>query len=102
APTGGGPPGAPHLAGSAPGAAAVATPIGRLTIVTIERAVVATLFDDQDAAAELERLERRLGAGIRSAPRELGLVRREVDAYFAGNRRPFEIPVDLRLAGEGF
>jgi len=93
---------ATHLTVSAPVAAAVDTPIGRLTIVTIERAVVATLFDDQDAAAELERLERRLGAGIRSAPRELGLVRREVDAYFAGNRRPFEIPVDLRLAGEGF
>ena len=29
-------------------------------------------------------------------------MRREVDAYFAGNRRPFATPADLRLVGEGF
>jgi methylated-DNA-[protein]-cysteine S-methyltransferase len=93
---------ATRLTVGGPRATTADTPIGRLTIVTIELAVVATQFDEEDAAAELERLERRLGAGIRSAPRELGRVRREVDAYFAGKRRSFVTPVDLRLAGEGF
>jgi methylated-DNA-[protein]-cysteine S-methyltransferase len=80
----------------------VATPIGELTVVTTERGVVATLFEDADPAVELEKLERRLGTGIRHAPRELGPIRREVDAYFRGSRRFLSAAIDLRLSSEGF
>lgn len=85
-----------------PRSATVDTPIGPFSVVTTDRGVVATLFDDGDAAAELERLEHRLGAGVRDAPRELVGLRREVDAYFAGRGRTFATPVDLRLVGQGF
>jgi methylated-DNA-[protein]-cysteine S-methyltransferase len=80
----------------------VATPIGGFTVVTTERGVVATLFDDEDPALELEKLERRLGTGIRRARRELGPISREVEGYFRGTRRSLSAAVDLRLVSEGF
>jgi methylated-DNA-[protein]-cysteine S-methyltransferase len=80
----------------------IGTPIGGFTVVTTELGVVATLFEDEGPEVELERLERRLGAGIRHASRELGPIRREVAAYFRGGCVSLSAPVDLRLATPGF
>jgi methylated-DNA-[protein]-cysteine S-methyltransferase len=81
--------------------ATVGTPIGRLTIVTSDRGVVATFFEDQDVGAGLESLERALDEGIRRSAR-LGTVERDVRRYFDGTASAFETPVDLTLAGDGF
>jgi methylated-DNA-[protein]-cysteine S-methyltransferase len=80
----------------------VATPIGGFTMVVTERGILATLFDDEDPAVELEKLERRLGTGIRPARRELGPIRREIEGYFRGTRRSLSAAVDLRLVTDGF
>jgi methylated-DNA-[protein]-cysteine S-methyltransferase len=80
------------------------TPIGAFTAVVTDRGVIATWFHDDEAQAlaALEAAESELGHAIEPAPRRLAAVRREVEAYFAGKRRAFETPVDLRLpAGFG-
>ncbi|MDP9330898.1 MAG: methylated-DNA--[protein]-cysteine S-methyltransferase [Actinomycetota bacterium] len=83
-------------------AVTVGTPLGDITVVAADRGVVATFFEDEEPGASLERLERWFGAPIRTGPRRLTAVRREVHGYFRGRLRTFATPVDLRLASEGF
>lgn len=80
----------------------VGTPLGDLTVVGSAEGVIATLSEADRAAGALEGLERRTGEAARRAVRELGPVRRELDAYFAGRLRAFSVAVDLRSVGEGF
>ena len=86
----------------APGAVTIETPLGALIVVATMLGVVATVFDDEDPGAALDRLERRLETAIRESPRELAILRREVDGYFRGRVRTFSTRADLRLASEGF
>jgi len=81
------------------------TPIGPFTAVVTDRGVVTTWFhDDDDAEAEaaLAHAEALLGGTIATAPRHLGGVRREIEAFFDGRLRVFETPVDLTLGPAGF
>ncbi len=81
----------------------VPTPLGDLTIVLSDDGVMATMFSDEDAGPELDRLEARLGSSIRpGAARGFTPVRREVEDYFRGTGRTFETPVDLMLVPDGF
>ena len=80
----------------------VDTPLGEVTVVASPEGVIATLSEAERAAGALEGLERVADAAARRAPRDLGPVRRELDAYFAGTLRAFSVDVDLRSVGEGF
>jgi methylated-DNA-[protein]-cysteine S-methyltransferase len=80
----------------------VDTPLGEVTVVAATGGVIATLSEAERAAGALEALERALDGAARRAPRDLGPVRRELDAYFAGRLRAFSVDVDLRSVGEGF
>ncbi len=80
----------------------VPTPLGDLTVLASEAGVVATLSEEDRSAGGLERWEAIAGTSARRSPRDLSLVRREMDRYFAGGLRTFATPVDLRSVGEGF
>ena len=80
----------------------VATPLGEVTVVASPEGVIATLSEAERAAGALEDLERTVDVSARRAPRDLGPVLRELDAYFAGRLRVFSVAVDLRSVGEGF
>lgn len=81
----------------------IPTPLGDMTVVASERGVVWTMFSDEDAGPELERLEERLGSSIRpGAGRPMTALRREVEAYFDGTGRTFATTVDLVLVPGGF
>ena len=80
----------------------VATPLGEVTVVASPEGVIATLSEAERAAGALEELERGADVSARRAPRDLGPVLRELDAYFAGRLRVFSVAVDLRSVGEGF
>ena len=69
-----------------------ASPIGALLVAATERGVCAVDWGDRQAA--LDRLERRLGAPARPT-RSLRSVRDQLDAYFAGELRRFDVPLDL-------
>ena len=80
-----------------------ATPIGSFTAVVTDRGVAATWFHEHDAEADaaLVEAETRFDHAIPPAPRSLAGVRREIEGYFAGTRRSFDTPVDLRLGPDG-
>jgi methylated-DNA-[protein]-cysteine S-methyltransferase len=85
-----------------PVAITVETPLGRLGIVATPVGVIATCFDDGQLEVELDGIERRLDAPIARHGLGLAHIRREIDAYFRGSRRPLRTPVDLSLAPQGF
>ncbi len=50
---------------------------------------------DPEPEAELERLARRHGSRVLASPGALARVRRELEEYFAGRRRAFDVRVDV-------
>ena len=75
------------------------TPVGPLLVGVSDRGLCRVRFDP-DPEAEEERLARQFGVRVLRSPRALDGVRRELDEYFAGRRRAFDLPLDLRAAPE--
>ena len=76
------------------------TQIGSLLLAVTERGLCRISFDPEPDR-ETETLARTFGVRVLRAPRELDSVRRELDEYFEGRRRDFDLPLDLR-GREGF
>jgi methylated-DNA-[protein]-cysteine S-methyltransferase len=71
------------------------SPIGPLLVAATGQGVCRISFDP-DPDEELERLAREHGARVLRSSRPLEQPRRELDEYFEGRRREFDLPVDLR------
>jgi methylated-DNA-[protein]-cysteine S-methyltransferase len=76
------------------------TQIGPLLLAVTARGLCRISFDPEPDR-ETETLARTFGVRVLRAPRELDPVRRELDEYFEGRRRDFDLPLDLR-GREGF
>jgi methylated-DNA-[protein]-cysteine S-methyltransferase len=76
----------------------VDTPVGPLLLAATERGLVRVAFDLEDYDAVLGVLAERISPRILQAPKRLDPVAQELDEYFAGTRRAFDVPLDLRLA----
>jgi methylated-DNA-[protein]-cysteine S-methyltransferase len=61
--------------------------------------LVRVAFPEESVESVLERLAQRLSPRIVEAPASLDPVKRELDEYFAGRRRAFDIPLDWSLIG---
>jgi methylated-DNA-[protein]-cysteine S-methyltransferase len=77
----------------------VDSPFGRLLVASTKRGLVHLAFPEQDVDSVLERLARALSPRIVEAPARLDPVRHELDEYFNGRRRKFEIELDWTLVG---
>jgi len=55
-------------------------------------------FDRDDLDATLQQLSERISPRVLNAPHRLDAAAREIDEYFSGARRSFDLPVDLQLA----
>jgi len=75
--------------------AVIDAPLGPLVVAATDAGVVRVSFDSPEVAAE--ELARRVSPRVMAAPALLDDVRRELDAYFAGRRTTFDIPLDWRL-----
>lgn len=73
----------------------VESPIGELLVAASDRGVASIWFDPHPAT-DLERLARIGGPRVLRSPRTVDGVRRELDEYFAGRRRTFDLELDLR------
>jgi methylated-DNA-[protein]-cysteine S-methyltransferase len=73
----------------------VDSPIGELLVASSERGL-ASIWFDPDPATDLERLARIGGPRVLRSPRSVGEARRELDQYFGGRRRSFDLTLDLR------
>jgi methylated-DNA-[protein]-cysteine S-methyltransferase len=77
----------------------VDSPLGEL-FVGVSRRGLCTISYDVDPERKLEQLTRGYGARILRSPKAVDATRRQLDEYFEGKRRRFELEVDLRLARE--
>jgi methylated-DNA-[protein]-cysteine S-methyltransferase len=76
------------------------TPVGPLLLAVTERGLCRISFNPEPDRAT-EELARTFGVRVLKAPREVDRVRRELEEYFEGKRREFDLPIDLR-GREGF
>jgi methylated-DNA-[protein]-cysteine S-methyltransferase len=79
--------------------APVDSPFGKLLLAASEQGLVRLAFPEEDSDAVLERLAARVSPRIVEAPAQLDPIRRELDEYFEGRRRSFELALDWTLVG---
>ena len=77
--------------------APVDSPIGELFVAVTPRGLACVAFEDEDRDEILARLARELSPRILEHAPGTDEVRRELDEYFAGGRRRFELRLDRRL-----
>ena len=70
------------------------TPVGPL-LVAVTEAGIRRIGFDPDLDRDLDRLARDAGLRVLRVPRRLDRVKRQLDEYFSGRRREFELEVDL-------
>jgi methylated-DNA-[protein]-cysteine S-methyltransferase len=70
------------------------SPVGDLLVAATNRGVCRISFDPEPER-ELEWLARAYGLKVLRASRPLDRPRRELDEYFDGKRKEFDLPVDL-------
>jgi methylated-DNA-[protein]-cysteine S-methyltransferase len=74
------------------------SPVGPLLLATTPRGLVRLAFAGESSDDVLERLARELSPRVLEAPAELDRARRQLDEYFAGTRRSFDLALDRRLS----
>ena len=72
------------------------TPIGPLTLAATSAGVVRIGFGHEEPM--LDELASEVSPRVVHLPGRLDEVRRELEEYFAGRRRSFDVPVDRRLS----
>jgi methylated-DNA-[protein]-cysteine S-methyltransferase len=75
--------------------ATVDSPLGPLVAATTPRGLVRLSYGAEDEV--LDDLAARLSPRVLEAPARLDLVRRELDEYFEGERKRFDLPIDWSL-----
>jgi methylated-DNA-[protein]-cysteine S-methyltransferase len=75
----------------------VESPIGDLLVAVTSDGLLRITFDP-DPGAVVERISRAVGRGVLRVPRAVDPTRAELDEYFAGRRRIFDLSLDLRDA----
>jgi methylated-DNA-[protein]-cysteine S-methyltransferase len=73
----------------------VQTPVGELLVGASDRGLAAISYETSPEES-LERLARIAGPRVLRSPRSVDAARRELDEYFAGKRRSFDLALDLR------
>ncbi|HEU5266351.1 MAG TPA: methylated-DNA--[protein]-cysteine S-methyltransferase, partial [Jatrophihabitans sp.] len=76
----------------------VDTPVGNLMLAATPRGLVRIAYASEGHDGVLQTLAERISPRVLHAPRRLDPVARELDEYFAGQRRSFDLPLDWRLS----
>jgi methylated-DNA-[protein]-cysteine S-methyltransferase len=73
------------------------SPLGPLALAVTRRGLVRVAYLDDSLDAILEELAVKVSPRVLEAPRRLDEPRRQLDEYFAGRRRVFELSIDWSL-----
>ncbi|HZC70276.1 MAG TPA: methylated-DNA--[protein]-cysteine S-methyltransferase [Jatrophihabitans sp.] len=76
----------------------VDTPVGTLLLAATPAGLVRVAYAIEGHESVLAKLADRISPRVLRAPRRLDDVAHELDDYFAGKRRVFDLPIDLQLA----
>jgi methylated-DNA-[protein]-cysteine S-methyltransferase len=84
--------------------ASMDSPFGPLLLAATERGVVKVALPSQQSKRVeedevLEELAQSISPRVLAWPKRLDPARRELDAYFEGKLKQFDVPVDWRLSG---
>jgi methylated-DNA-[protein]-cysteine S-methyltransferase len=74
------------------------SPVGPLLLAATPEGLLRVAYDSEDHDRVLATLAERVSPRILNAPRRLDPAARELDEYFAGARRQFDLPLDLSLS----
>ena len=79
--------------------ARVDSPLGTLVAAGTDRGLLRLAYEDFNGGLDevLAHLAHRVSPRILEAPARLDAVRRELDEYFEGRRREFDVPIDWSL-----
>lgn len=75
------------------------TPVGSLLLASTEAGLVRVAYATEDHDAVLHTLADRISPRILLAPARLDPVVAQLEEYFAGRRRSFDVTLDWRLSG---
>ena len=81
--------------------ATAATPLGQLLLAATDEGLVRVAFEGENHDAVLANLAASVSPRILHAPARLEAAARQLDEYFAGRRRSFDLRLDRRLS-KGF
>lgn len=71
------------------------SPLGTLWLAIGPRGTLAIHYGAEPSERDLRRIVARYGPGLLRAPRRVDPLKRQLDEYFHGRRRAFEVAVDL-------
>jgi methylated-DNA-[protein]-cysteine S-methyltransferase len=77
----------------------VDSPIGALLVATSPRGLCRISYD-ADPDREVEQLARAFGLRVLRSAKPIDPARRELDEYFEGTRREFDLPLDVALLAD--
>ncbi len=73
------------------------SPLGPLTIFVTPRGLVRLSYPGEPLDEQLDQLAAVISPRVMAAPERTDEVRRQLDAYFGGTRRRFDLAIDWRL-----
>jgi methylated-DNA-[protein]-cysteine S-methyltransferase len=73
------------------------SPVGKLLVAATPRGLVRVTFPVEEPEKVLEQLAASVSPRVLEAPARLDEVRRELDRYFEGRQREFDLPLDWQL-----
>lgn len=76
----------------------VASPVGDLVLAATSEGLVRVAFEREGYDAVLQQLADQVSPRLLLAPQRLDPVAREIEEYFAGGRRSFDVRLDWRLS----
>ena len=76
----------------------VDSPVGTLLLAATRTGLVRVAYDIEDHGRVLDTLVQKISPRVLRAPKRLDAAARELDEYFRGQRRVFDLPLDLSLS----
>ena len=76
----------------------VDSPVGTLLLAATRTGLVRVAYDIEDHDRVLDTLSQKISPRVLRAPKRLDVAARELDEYFRGQRRVFDLPLDLSLS----
>ena len=76
----------------------VETPLGELLLAATPQGLVRIAYASEGLDTVLQSLATKISPRILLAPQRLDAAASQLDDYFAGHRRSFQLPLDLRLS----
>src|SRR5215472_15355162 len=74
------------------------SPVGSLLVAATPAGLVRVAYEREGHDRVLETLARRLSPRVLRAPKRLDAAARQLEEYFHGQRRAFDLPLDLSLS----